>query len=196
MDWREKRTEKKRRAMEPEPIPGTDLVLCPVTDGDANRILALMRDVFIDEMGWDRAFLVDAAHTLTKIMGLVGDPDTLLMVCRAGKKIVGVVTLLDAGGATGFIRWLVVRRDSRGIGLGRLLLGRALAFAKDRRLARVRLVTVRDLARARDFYLAAGFREVATRADVLWKMPLVLSFMETEIPAREIPDDVRPKGAS
>jgi ribosomal protein S18 acetylase RimI-like enzyme len=181
MDSQENRTGKKRRADEPEAIPGTDLLVRPVKDGDANRILALMREVFIDEMGWNRDFLVDAARTLVEVLGHVADPGTLLLVCCAGKKIVGVVTLLDTGGGTGFIRWLVVHRDVRGVGLGRLLLGRALAFARDRGFARVRLVTVRDLSRARDFYLKAGFREAGTRADVLWKMPLVLSFMEVEI---------------
>ncbi len=162
-------------------ISGTDLILRPYQDGDANRVLALMREVFIDEMGWNRAFLVDAARTLVEILAVNTGPGNLFLVCYSRRKIVGVLMLLDVGNGTGFIRWLVVHRDARGIGLGRLLLGRALAFARDTGFSRVRLVTVRDLRRAFDFYLKAGFSEVGTRPDILWRMPHNLCFMELDV---------------
>ena len=171
----------KQTAKEPPAIPGTDFILRPGQDRDANRVLTLMREVFIDEMGWNRAFLADAAHALVETLTHNDDPGTLFLVCYSGKKVVGVLTLLDVGGGTGFIRWLVVHRDARGAGLGRLLLGRALAFAKDAGFTRVRLVTVRDLSRALDFYLKAGFNRVGTRTDTIWRMPLTLCFMEIQI---------------
>jgi GNAT superfamily N-acetyltransferase len=168
--------------MEEEPaIPGTDLTLRPYGDGDTNCILSLMREVFIDEMGWDRAFLVDAAHTLKEILTAHMDIRDLFLVCHSRTKVVGVLILIDVGGNTGFIRWLVVHGDARGIGLGRLLLDRALAFARDAGFTRVRLVTVRDLSRAFDFYLKAGFSEVGRRPDILWCMHHNLCFMEMEV---------------
>jgi ribosomal protein S18 acetylase RimI-like enzyme len=165
-------------------IPGTDLVLRPARGGDANRILTLMREVFIDEMGWDRAFLVDSAHTLVQLFSAGDGAGDLFLVCLSGKKIVGLVVLRDAGEGTGFIRWLVVHRSARGIGLGRLLLERALAFAEESGFGRVRLVTVRDLSLALDFYRGVGFREVARKPGVLWRMPHELCFMELDITSR------------
>jgi GNAT superfamily N-acetyltransferase len=162
-------------------IAGTGLILRHFRDGDANRILTLMREVFIDEMGWDRAFLADAAHTLVEILAAGTGPRDLFLVCCAEKKIVGVVVLRDAGAGAGFIRWLVVHHSARGIGLGRLLLVRALAFARDSGFNRVRLVTVRDLPRAFDFYQKAGFSEVARKPDILWRTPHDLCFMELEV---------------
>jgi len=162
-------------------IPGTDLVIRPYRDGDANRVLTLMREVFIDEMGWDRAFLADAARTLVEILAADMDRGNLFLVCYSAKKVVGVMVLRDIGRGVGFIRWLVVHHRVRGIGLGRLLLERALAFSRDAGFCRVRLVTVQDLPRALDFYRSAGFREVAHRPDILWRMPHDLCFMELEI---------------
>ena len=162
-------------------IPGTDLILRTVRNGDANRILALMREVFIDEMGWDRAFLVDAAHTLVELLAADTAAKNLFLVCCDDRKIIGLVVLRDAGDGAGFIRWLVVHSSVRGIGLGRLLMTRALAFAGDAGFDRVRLVTVRDLPKAMDFYLKAGFREVAHKPDILWRMPHDLCFLEIEL---------------
>ncbi|MBN2223333.1 MAG: GNAT family N-acetyltransferase [Deltaproteobacteria bacterium] len=181
MDSRKNQTAVKQPTEEPPAISGTDLVVRPGKDGDANRILALMREVFIDEMGWNRAFLADAARTLVEILTNKSGPGNLFLVCHSPRKIVAVVTLLDVGAGIGFIRWLVIHQDARGIGLGRLLLGRTLIFAKDAGFTRVRLVTVRDLPQALDFYLKAGFREVGTKTDSLWAMPLTLCFMEMEI---------------
>lgn len=165
-------------------IPGTGLILRAVRYGDANRILALMRQVFIDEMGWDRAFLADAANTLVDLLDADNGPGNLFLVCVSDRKIVGLVALRDAGERVAFIRWLVVHRSVRGIGLGRLLLERALAFAGSAGFGRVRLVTVGDLPGAFAFYRRAGFREVARKPDLLWNMPHDLRFMEREIPPR------------
>jgi ribosomal protein S18 acetylase RimI-like enzyme len=181
MDWQEDRTTEDHSMSRTPVISGTDLILRPYRDTDANRVLALMREVFIDEMGWNRAFLADTARALVEIHAVNAGPGNLFLLCYSRRKIVGIVTLFDAGGGTGFIRWLVVHRDARGIGLGRLLLCRALEFARDAGFARVRLVTVRDLARAFDFYLKAGFSEVGTRPDILWQMPHNLCFMELEV---------------
>lgn len=164
-------------------IPGTDLVLGPYRHGDANRVLGLMREVFIDELGWNRDFLTDAARALVEIIAADSGRGNLFLVCRRGKRAVGVVVLHDVGGGAGFIRWLVVHREVRSIGLGRLLLDRALAFARDAGFGRVRLVTVGDLSRALTFYRNAGFCEVARKTDVLWAMPHELCFMEREITA-------------
>ncbi len=162
-------------------IQGTDLAVRRYRDGDANRVLSLMREVFIDEMKWDRAFLVDAAYTLKEILTDHMNRRDLFLVCLSRTRVVGVMILIDVGGGTAFIRWLVVHRDARGIGLGRLLLERALAFAKDAGFTRVRLVTVRDLSRAFDFYLKAGFSEVGRRPDVVWRMHHNLCFMEMDV---------------
>ena len=150
-------------------------------DGDANRILGLMREVFIVEMGWDRAFIVDAARVLKQMLSNRRPGRDLFLVSESSGMIIGVMFLLDIGAGTGFVRWLVVHKDFRGIGLGRALLDRALEFCRGNSFAKVRLVTVRDLSRAREFYLAAGFREVGRHPDILWRMPHSLCFMETEI---------------
>jgi GNAT superfamily N-acetyltransferase len=163
--------------------PDVDVVIRPCKDGDANRILVLMREVFIDELGWDRAFIIDAAYSLKEMLEQNKPGRDFFQVCRAEKKIVGVLFVLDVGGGTAFIRWLVVRKDFRGRGLGRELLDRALDFSGRAGFHRVRLVTVFELSWAREFYLRAGFREVARRSDILWKMEHDLCYMEMDVTA-------------
>ncbi len=161
--------------------PGVDAVIRPYKDGDANLILVLMREVFIDELGWDRAFIIDAAYALKEMLEQNKPGRDFFLVCRSGKNIVGVLFVLGVGDGTAFIRWLVVHKDFRGRGLGRELLGRALDFSRRAGFRRARLVTVLDLSRAYTFYLRAGFREVARRLDILWRMEHNLCFMEMEV---------------
>ena len=150
--------------------------------GDANRILSLMREVFIDEMEWDRAFIVDAARVLAEMLNNHRPGHDLFVVAESANKIIGVVFLIDIGNRTGFIRWLVVHRDFRGIGLGRRLFDRVLGFSREEGFVKLRLVTVWKLSEARRFYLKAGFSEVGRRPDFLWRMRHTLCFMEKEVP--------------
>jgi GNAT superfamily N-acetyltransferase len=164
------------------PSVNGEVVIRPHEVGDANRVLALMREVFIDEMGWDRAFIVDAARVLAGMLDDHRPGRDLFLVAESGKKIVGVMFLVNIHDRMGFIRWLVVHKDFRRTGLGRDLLNRALAFSREDRFDKLRLVTVGELTTARRFYLKAGFSEVGRRPDLLWRMRHTLCFMEMDVP--------------
>jgi hypothetical protein len=121
-----------------------------------------MREVFIDEMGGT----APSWWTPRAPRGGPcehGRPGTLFGLLF-GKKVVGVLMLIDVGG-TGLSGGLsstgtrAARRDA--------LCRRALAFAEAGFYPRPP-ATVKGLSRALDFYLKAGFNQVGTRTDTIW----------------------------
>lgn len=83
------------------------------------------------------------------------------MFATDGGKVAGVVAmrpLEDAGAAE--MKRLYVREDWRGQGLGRELVARIIAHARDRGYTALRLDTVPQLEAAIALYLDLGFKEI------------------------------------
>lgn len=75
-----------------------------------------------------------------------------------GGAIVGCCGLRPLGGGRIELRKMYLRREMRGRGLGRLLLGRAIDWARARGFARVELETATALKEAIALYRKAGFQ--------------------------------------
>ncbi|HEX5041974.1 MAG TPA: GNAT family N-acetyltransferase [Candidatus Polarisedimenticolaceae bacterium] len=71
------------------------------------------------------------------------------------------------------LRWFLVRPEARGQGLGKVLLERALTFARVASYDRVVLWTERRLEAAAHLYLAAGFQKVAEVPGEHWGIDVV-----------------------
>lgn len=75
----------------------------------------------------------------------------------------------DAEGEGAHLRWFVAGAEARGRGLGNLLLGRVMAFCRERGHHRVYLTTFRGLDPARRLYEKHGFRLTAEKDEDQWK---------------------------
>jgi amino-acid N-acetyltransferase len=76
-------------------------------------------------------------------------------VLKEGAEVVGLSALHVCWSDLAEVRSLAVRRDRHGLGLGRLLVERCLADARELGLSRVFALTYRP-----DFFAALGFRRV------------------------------------
>jgi molybdate transport system substrate-binding protein len=134
----------------------------PAIAADAPAIRALVASV-LDEYrlapdpgGIDR----DLEDPIGAYAGRGGALDAVI---DASGKLVGCCGVYPHGAGECELRKMYLAREVRGLGLGRRLLDRALAFARGKGFARVELETASVLESAIALYEAAGFRPLERR---------------------------------
>jgi ribosomal protein S18 acetylase RimI-like enzyme len=140
--------------------------------GDLGSIVYLHGVLYARERGFDPTFEAYVAGPLSDFARSGGERQRLWIAERGGR-IVGCVAVVAAGPRTAQVRWLLVESSSRGAGLGRRLLGEAVAFCKDRGYAEVVLWTESGLTAAAHLYRSAGFRKIEEKPGRLWGVDLV-----------------------
>jgi GNAT superfamily N-acetyltransferase len=93
-----------------------------------------------------------------------------LWLAREGETIHGSVAIDGSHHLTdgAHLRWFVASDESRGTGVGNMLLDAAMAFCRERGYRRVYLWTFDDLAAARHLYEKHGFRLDLTQRGSQW----------------------------
>jgi len=125
--------------------------------------IAIVRDLFREygaSLGIDLAFQ-QFGEELAELPGAYAPPRGSLLLARFGPAVAGCVGLRPLGADVGEIKRLYVRPAFRGAGAGDALARAAIAAARDRGYARVRLDTLPTMTAARRLYEKLGFREIA-----------------------------------
>jgi GNAT superfamily N-acetyltransferase len=134
--------------------------------GDLGTVLAMHGELYAREYGFDERFEAHVARGLAGLATALGEahddpparePGRLWVAERAGEPV-GTVALTDEGEDVGQLRWFLVAPQSRGDGLGRLLLRTLLGHARGQGYVHVKLWTVDVLPAAARLYTEAGFR--------------------------------------
>lgn len=154
--------------------------------GDLGRMIAWHGEVYAREFGWPGAnFEVMVAE------GLAGFARTLPGRAAAGRDRLWVAEEVgDGGGYAGSVaisgseeagarlRWLMVAPAHRGRGLGRRLVGEALAWCRARGFGSVRLFTTGEQAAAIRLYKTLGFQKTGEEHHSRWGLPVVQEWYE------------------
>jgi ribosomal protein S18 acetylase RimI-like enzyme len=136
--------------------------------GDYGAIVELHGRLYAREYGLDSSFEAHVAAGVTRaaMRGFPGQRERLWVVEHEGA-FAGSLGLTDEDGVTGVIRWVLLDPSVRGMGLGRRLVGEAVAHARELGYERLELETFADLTTAAAIYRSNGFRlaseEVAPR---------------------------------
>lgn len=133
--------------------------------GDLGMIVHLHGVHYAREYGLDTSFEPYVAKPLAEFV-LAGAGR--LWVAELENRVVGSIAVVDAGYGEGQLRWFLLTPEARGTGLGRRLLETALAYCRERGMARVFLWSFSDLAAALRLYERAGFKVTETRVTNLW----------------------------
>jgi GNAT superfamily N-acetyltransferase len=170
--------------------------------GDLGYLTYLHGILYAREYGWDPTF---EAYVAAGLAEFVLDHDRArerIWLAERGDEIVGSIAIVRArGGATrgthherveggdegaagdvAQLRWFLVHPDARGQGLGRRLMGEALAFCRAAGYRRVILWTVSGLDAAAHLYRAAGFERVEARTHEAWGGTVTEERHELELP--------------
>ncbi|OKJ68969.1 GNAT family N-acetyltransferase [Streptomyces sp. CB02261] len=136
------------------------MILRPATRAELPSILALLAD--------ERSVVDPASITVTEayeraFAAIEADPRNEMLVLADGDLVLGClqVTYIPGLGKGGAERALIeavrIRADRRGGGLGRELMERAVARARERGCALVQLTSAKERTEAHRFYASLGF---------------------------------------
>jgi GNAT superfamily N-acetyltransferase len=123
--------------------------------GDLGWVLMAHGERYAAEYGW-AVEAVTARVVADFAAGAVPGADAAWVADLDGRRV-GSVLCVRRDAATAQLRLLLVEPDARGLGVGRALVERCVAFARAAGYARLVLWTNEPLAAARGIYLAAGF---------------------------------------
>ncbi|MFJ2057347.1 GNAT family N-acetyltransferase [Streptomyces sp. NPDC087908] len=138
----------------------SDLLLRPATRAELPAVLALLAD---EDTAVDPASVVVTEAYERAFADIEADPRNEMLVLTAGGPVLGClqITYIPGLGRAGAERALVeavrIRPDRRGGGLGRELLERAAARARDRGCALVQLTSDKRRTDAHRFYTSLGY---------------------------------------
>ena len=132
--------------------------------GDLGWVVMAHGEQYAAEFGWDASFEALVARIVADYAADHDPAREGAWIAEADGRRVGCVFCVrsrDAGdGATAHLRILLVTPEGRGLGLGRELVDRTVAFARAAGYRRLVLWTNEPLAAARRIYLERGFRLV------------------------------------
>jgi GNAT superfamily N-acetyltransferase len=148
-------------ALTPEPEQQRSFVwLRPLLPGDLGWVISRHGAVYASEYGLDRSFEVRVAEIVVEVMRNFDREREAAWIAEYQGRPVGSVFVVDAGDDTAKLRMLIVEREARGQGVGRILTAAAIGFAREAGYKRMVLWTMGMLSAARTIYTKAGFRLV------------------------------------
>jgi GNAT superfamily N-acetyltransferase len=125
--------------------------------GDIGEVVALHGRVYAAEYGLDVGMEALVAGGLSAWLDGDRSLPGALWVADGDVRIAGCIGVTGLSPEAARLRWFVVDSVTRGQGVGRALLGEALAFARDAGYPRMELETFSELTGAARLYRGAGF---------------------------------------
>jgi GNAT superfamily N-acetyltransferase len=135
--------------------------------GDIGIITCLHGIVYAKEYGWDHTIEAYVAPPLARFAVSQTDRERIWIV-ESGGEAAGSIAIVENSKTEAQLRWLILRQDVRGLGIGRLLVEEAIAYCKDCGYASVFLWTVRGLEAAAHLYESAGFELTEEKTHKIW----------------------------
>jgi len=139
--------------------------------GDMGAVVRQHGVLYSRECGFDHTIEIYVARPLSDFAENPGERQRLWIVERDGE-FAGSAAIVAHSPGEAQLRWLLLDPSVRGRGIGRHLVSKALAFARQARYRSVFLWTVHILPAAAHIYRSAGFTVTEENAVVQWGMNL------------------------
>jgi GNAT superfamily N-acetyltransferase len=140
--------------------------------GDLGWIVHMHGTIYAREYGFDHTFEAYVAGILAEF-ALSNSGRERIWLAERGGRIGGCVAIVTATPRTAQLRWFLLDPAVRGAGLGKRLLGEAVAFCAECGYDRVILLTVSALTAAAHLYRSAGFTKVEEKPGTCWGVDVV-----------------------
>ena len=135
--------------------------------GDIGYLTYLHGVLYAKEYGWDHTREASGAPPLAQFAMSQTDRERIWIVEKDGETA-GSIAIVEASQAEAQLRWLLLREDVRGYGIGRLLVEEAIAFCRDCGYSSVFLWTVSGLLPAAHLNESAGFQLTEEKTHKVW----------------------------
>lgn len=145
--------------------------------GDLGRLIALHGEVYSDWPGFGLEFEAFVARTIAEY-GLDNGFDGRIWLLERdddGRELVGCSAIARRGEGLAQLRWILLKKDYWGSGLGLRLVQTALEWARSSGADRVYLETTDGLEASSTLYRRLGFRETRNEVVEMWagRRPLI-----------------------
>ncbi|MBW1646672.1 MAG: GNAT family N-acetyltransferase [Deltaproteobacteria bacterium] len=139
--------------------------------GDLGAIVQLHGECYSAEYGFDHTFEPYVAVPLSEFVLRANRRERIWIVTRGGR-VGGSVAIVTAAESEAQLRWLLLVPPLRGRGLGRRLVGEALAFCRCCGYESVFLWTLAHLEKALGVYRYFGFQVRQRHTHRIWGQEL------------------------
>lgn len=136
--------------------------------GDLGYITYLHGKIYAEEYGFDTTFEPYVARPLSDFCLAEDKSRQCIWIVEYEGGIVGSVAIVDAGGNEAQFRWLLLTEETRGKGLGKMLVEKAVDFCREKGFENVYLWTIDALPAARSLYVRNGFTLTEEIPHVMW----------------------------
>ena len=140
--------------------------------GDIGYIIYRHGVLYAREYGFDDSFDLYVGKPLIAFAENFDPAKENLWIAEKDGQIVGSLAMVNAGGGAAQLRWLLVEPETRGLGIGQILVDKGVAFCRKKNYALIFLWTIDYLAAAKKIYTNAGFRKTATKTSRVWGQTL------------------------
>ncbi len=150
--------------------------------GDLGRLIALHGECYDPLPGFGLKFEAYVAHTIAEYVLDAGGNGRIWLAEQRGE-LVGCAAVVLREGGQAQLRWVLVSPASRGDGIGRELVGRALDYSRAQGCREVFLETTDGLPESEALYLSLGFEVESNTIEELWDgaRPLILMRRKSDL---------------
>ena len=151
--------------------------------GVVGKITELHGVYYFDNWGFDVTFETQVGAELSEFVRRYDENRDGLWVATKGGTFAGAIAIdgIDASGEGARLRWFIVDPQFQGSGIGKNLIGRALAFCRQKQFPRVFLWSFKGLEGARRLYEAEGFQHCEESRVDQWGQSILEQKYELEI---------------
>ena len=165
-------------AIGPSSLP---YVLRPHRPGDMGWVIHRHGVLYAQEYGWNEDFEALVAEVAAHFIQNFDAKRERCWIAEKDGEIVGSVFLVKKSQTVAKLRLLLVEPRARGLGMGKLLVGECIHFARQAGYKKITLWTQSILRAARHIYKEAGFRLVAQKSNHSFGHDLVAETWELKL---------------
>lgn len=148
------------------------VVRTTIKPGDTGLITYLHGRLYADEYSFDHTFETYVAIPLSEFVKAHTHRERIWIVEKQGE-VMGSAALVRFSDQQAQLRWLLLHPAIRGLGIGKMLVGEAVNFARECGYASVFLLTINFLPRAAGIYSSYGFRITEETRTRMWGVDMV-----------------------
>jgi ribosomal protein S18 acetylase RimI-like enzyme len=140
--------------------------------GDLGQIVALHGQIYAEEHGFGLGFEAYVMESLVEFYKQYDPQKDKVWVVEDQKRIVGFLLLMHRPDNQAQLRYFILVKKYRGLGLGRKLIGEWMDFYREKGFSGAYLYTTSGLDPAVHLYESFGFRKVSEKYSEDFGVPL------------------------
>lgn len=149
------------------------LLVRRAASGELGWIISRHAQIYGQEYGFSQVFEQYVLLGMADYLRQENNSRSRVWIAEVGRSPAGSIAIVEQTGNQAQLRWLLVEPRARGLGVGKLLVERALDFSRQQGFGSVMLWTLQNLPAARALYQSYGFELTQEKDGTMGGQPLV-----------------------